>query len=147
MVCYVAHRCYCQLVGGLEGSYVVSCWKYDVCFSQRPAVVAEVVEVGAFARVKIVWKLSQRVAVDAEAGEVGAKACVKIVWKLGQRPAAGAEVGEVSARTCVKIVWKLGQRVAVGAKVIEVGRCVSVASVIVNEVEALQYVIVSKQTI
>ena len=60
MVCYVAHRCYCQLVRVVEGSYVLSCWKYDVRFSQREAVVAEVVEVGAFARVKIVWKLGHR---------------------------------------------------------------------------------------
>ena len=97
MVCYVAHRCYCQLVRGFEYIYVVSCWKYDVCFSQREAVLAE--------------------------------------------------VGEVFARTCVKIVWKLGQRVTVVAEVGEVCRCVSVASVIVNEVEALQYAIVSTQTI
>ena len=121
MVCYVAHRCYCQLVGGLEGSYVVSRWKYDVCFSQRVAAFAEIIEVGAFARVKIVWKLVQSVAVLAEVGEVGARACVKTVWKLGQR-------------------------VAVKAKAREAGS-VSVASVIVNEVEALQYVIVSAQTI
>ena len=97
MVCYVAHRCYCQLVRVLEGSYVVSCWKYDVCFSQGIA--------------------------------------------------AGTEVVEVCARACVKTVWKLSQRVAVVAEVREVGRCVSVASVIVNEVEALQYVIESAQTI
>ena len=56
-------------------------------------------------------------------------------------------MGEVCARTCVKIVWKLSQRVAAVAEVREVSRCVSVASVIVNEVEALQYVIVSAQTI
>ena len=83
----------------------------------------------------------------AEVGEVGASARVKIVWKLGQGIALGAEASEVGARTCVKIVWKLGQRVADVAEVGEVGRCVSVASVIVNEVEALQYVIVSAQTI
>ena len=97
MVCYVAHRCYCKLVRGVEGSYVVSCWKYDVCFSQSTAVVAETREVGA--------------------------------------------------RTCVKIVWKLCQSEAVETEVGEVGRCVSVASVIVNEVKALQYAIVSTQTI
>ena len=60
-------------------------------------------------------------AVVAEAIEIGARACVKTVWKLGQSVAAFAEVGEVSS--------------------------VSVASVIVNEVEALQYVIESAQTI
>ena len=122
MVCYVTHRCYCQLVRGVEGSYVVSCWKYDVCFSQR-------------------------VAVGAESVEVGARTCVKIVWKLCQREAVSAEAREDFARTCVKIVWNLGQRDAVVAEVIEVGRCVSVASVIVNEVKALQYAIVSTQTI
>ena len=58
-----------------------------------------------------------------------------------------AEPGEVGARACVKAVWELGQRVAVGTEAREVGRCVSVASVIVNEVEALQYAIVSAQTI
>ena len=116
MVCYVAHRCYCKLVRGFEGSYVVSCWKYDVCFSQGIAVLAEVIE--AISRT-----------------------CVKIIWKLGQGVAVGAEVVEASSRTCVKIVWKLGQRVAAVTEVIESGRCVSVASVIVNEVEALQYVI------
>ena len=58
-----------------------------------------------------------------------------------------AEVREVGARTCVKIVWELCQSIAVRAEVGEVCRCVSVASVIVNEVEALQYVIVSAQTI
>ena len=79
MVCYVAHRCYCQLVRGVEGSYVVSCWKYDVCFSQR-------------------------VTVDAEVREVGARACVKTVWKLGQRETVGAEALEVGSRTCVKTV-------------------------------------------
>ena len=62
MVCYVAHRCYCQLVRGVEGSYVVSCWKYDVCFSQGIAFGAEVGEVGSRACVKIVWKLSQSIA-------------------------------------------------------------------------------------
>ena len=61
--------------------------------------------------------------------------------------ASVAEVGEVCARACVKTVWKLGQSVAVRTEVGEVSRCVSVASVIVNEVEALQYVIVSAQTI
>ena len=83
----------------------------------------------------------------AEFIEVGSSACVKIVWKLSQRVAVLAESSEVGARTCVKIVWKLGQRVADVAEVGEVGRCVSVASVIVNEVEALQYAIVSTQTI
>ena len=83
MVCYVAHRCYCQLVRGLECSYVASCWKYDVCFSQSIAVVEE-------------------------AREVGARTCVKIVWKLGQGIAVGAEVVEAGSRTYVKIVWKLG---------------------------------------
>ena len=86
-------------------------------------------------------------AVVAEEGEVGARACVKIFWKLVQRVTDIAEVREVGAFACVKTVWKLGQRVAVVAEVGEVGRCVSVASVIVNEVEALQYVIVSAQTI
>ena len=57
--------------------------------------------------------------------------------------AGGTEALEVGARTCVKIVWKLSQRVAAVTEVIESGGCVSVASVIVNEVEALQYVIVS----
>ena len=85
MVCYVAHRCYCQLVRDVEGSYVVSCWKYDVCFSQGIAVVAETREVFAFACVKIVWKLGKRVAVLAEVAEVGSRACVKTVWKLSQR--------------------------------------------------------------
>ena len=122
MVCYVAHRCYCQLVRGVDGSYVVSCWKYDVRFSQREASGAEAREVGAFASVKIVWKLGQSVAVLAE-------------------------VGEVVSRTCVKTVWKLCQGIAFVAEVGEVGRFVSVASVIVNEVEALQYVIESAQTI
>ena len=60
--------------------------------------------------------------------------------------AAVAEVGEVGARACVKVVWKLSQRVTVRTEVGEDGS-VSVASVIVNEVEALQYVIVSAQTI
>ena len=83
----------------------------------------------------------------AEVGEVGARACVKTVRKLGQSAAVGAEVGEVGARACVKTVWKLSQRVAVRTEVREVGRCVSVASVIVNEVEAFQYAIVSAQTI
>ena len=79
--------------------------------------------------------------------EFGARACVKIVWKLGQGVAGFAEVGEFGARTCVKTVWKLSQRGAVVAETSEVCRCVSVASVIVNEVEALQYVVVSAQTI
>ena len=92
MVCYVAHRCYCQLVRGLEGSYVVSCWKYDVCFSQSVAVGAEAVEVFARTYVKIVWKLSKRVAALAELVEVYARACVKTVWKLSQRVAVDAEV-------------------------------------------------------
>ena len=92
VVCYVAHRCYCQLVGGVEGSYVVSCWKYDVCFSQCIAVVAEVGEAGARTYDKTVWKLCQRVAVVAEVGEVSANACSKIVWKLGQRVAVLAEI-------------------------------------------------------
>ena len=144
MVCYVAHRCYCQLVGVVECSYVVSCWKYDVCFSQRVAVLAESSEVGSRTCVKIVWKLCQSVAEVAESSEVGARTCVKTVWKLGQRVAVLAESSEVGSRTCVKIVWKLGQRVADVAEVGEVSRCVSVASVIVNEVEALQYVIVSE---
>ena len=113
MVCYVAHRCYCQLARGIEGSYVVSCWKYDVCFSQRVAVAAEAVEVCARTYVKTVWKLSQRVAVVAELVEVGAFASVKTVWKLSQGVAAVAESIEVGARTCVKIVWKLGQSIAV----------------------------------
>ena len=86
-------------------------------------------------------------AVGAEVGEVGAFASVKTVWKLSQRVAVLAEVGEVGARACAKIVWKLGQRAAEEAEVGEVSRCVSVASVIVNEVEALQYVIVHTQTI
>ena len=80
-------------------------------------------------------------------GEVGARTCVKIVWELGQSVAVLAEAREVGARTCVKIVWELGQSGAVEAEVREVGRCVSVASVIVNEVEALQYAIVLAQTI
>ena len=82
MVCYVAHRCYCQLVRGGEGSYVVSCWKYDVCFSQGIAAGAEVGEVGTRTYVKIVWKLSQGIAEGAEVIEVGNRTCVKIVWKL-----------------------------------------------------------------
>ena len=61
--------------------------------------------------------------------------------------AAVAEVGEVGAFACVKIVWKLSQRVTFSTEVREVCSCVSVASVIVNEVEALQYAIVSAQTI
>ena len=77
----------------------------------------------------------------AEFIEVCSFTCVKIVWKLCQRPAVPAEATEVGTRTCVKLVWKLGQRVAAVTEVIESGRCVSVASVIVNEVEALQYVI------
>ena len=92
MVCYVAHRCYCQLVRDVEGSYVVSCWKYDVRFSQSIAVLAEAIEVDAFAYVKTVWELCQRVAVLAEVGEVDVKTCVKTVWKLGQRVAIAAEV-------------------------------------------------------
>ena len=80
-------------------------------------------------------------------GEVSARACVKIVWKLGQREAVLAESKEVGARACVKIVWKLSQRGAEVAEVGEVSRCVSVASVIVNEVEALQYDIAAAQTI
>ena len=107
MVCYVAHRCYCQLVRCIEGSYVVSCWKYDVCFSQSVAVAAEVFEVGARTCVKIVWKLCQRVAVVAELVEVGDFARVNTVWKLCQREAVIAESIEVGARACVKIVWKL----------------------------------------
>ena len=122
MVCYVAHRCYCQLVRGLECSYVVSCWKYDVRFSHRVAVVTE-------------------------AREAFARTCIKIVWKFCQRVTSVAEVVEVGARACVKVVWKLCQRVTFSTEVGEVGRCVSVASVIVNEVEALQYAIVSAQTI
>ena len=113
MICYVAHRCYCQLARGIEGSYVVSCWKYDVCFSHRVAVAAEVVEVCARTYVKIVWKLGKRVAVVAELVEVGDFARVNTVWKLGQREAVVAESIEVGARACVKIVWKLGQSVAV----------------------------------
>ena len=109
MVCYVAHRCYCQLVRGLEGSYVVSCWKYDVCFGQRVAVLAEVLEVGAFPRVKTVWKLGQSVAGVAEVLEVGAFPRVKTVWKLGQSVAGVAEVREASANACSKTVWKLSQ--------------------------------------
>ena len=58
-----------------------------------------------------------------------------------------AELVEVCARACVKAVWELGQSLTVGAEVGEVGRCVSVAFVIANEVEALQYVIVSAQAI
>ena len=92
MVCYVAHRCYCQIVRGVECSYVVSCWKYDVRFNQREAAVAESSEVGARTRVKTVWKLGQRVALLAEAIEVGAFARVKIVWKLGQRVTVLAEI-------------------------------------------------------
>ena len=84
MVCYVAHRCYCQLVRCLEGSYAVSCLKYDVCFSQGIAGVAEVLEVGAFTRVKTVWKLGQSVAGVAEVREASARACAKTVWKLSQ---------------------------------------------------------------
>ena len=91
MVCYVAHRCYCQLVRGVECSYVLSCWKYDVRFSQGIAVVAEVIEVVSRTCVKIVWKFCQRVAEAAEAVEGGAFTCVKIVWKLGQRETIGAE--------------------------------------------------------
>ena len=120
MVCYVAHRCYCQLVRGFEGSYVVSCWKYDVCFNQREASGAEVREVGAFASVKIVWKLGQSVAAVAEAREVGVFARVKIVWKLCQRLAVVAEAIEIGARACVKTVWKLCQSVAAFAEVGEV---------------------------
>ena len=82
----------------------------------------------------------------AESIEVFAFACVKTVWKLSQNTAGVAEVIEASSRTCVKIIWKLGQRQTVLAEVVEVCS-VSVASVIVNEVEALQYVIVSTQTI
>ena len=92
VVCYVAHRCYCQLVRLFECSYVIICRKYDVCFSHRVAFVAEAVEVGAFAHIKIVWKLGQRVAVLAELVEVCARACVKTVWKLSQRVAVDAEV-------------------------------------------------------
>ena len=73
----------------------------------------------------------------AEVIEVGARTCAKTVWKLCQRVTVGAEVREVGTRTCVKTVWKLCQRVTVVAEVGEVCRCVSVASVIVNEVEAL----------
>ena len=146
MVCYVAHRCYCQLVRGIYSSYVVSCWKYDVCFSQGIAVSTEALEVGARACVKIVWELGQSVAFVEEVSEVGARACVKIVWKLCQRVAVVAEAVEAGAGACVKIVRKLSQRVAVGAEEGEAGS-VSVASVSVNEVEALQYVIVSAQTI
>ena len=83
MVCYVAHRCYCQLVGVVEGSYVVSCWKYDVCFSQSVALVEEAFEVCARTCDKVVWELGQRAAVLAEASEVGSRTYVKIVWKLG----------------------------------------------------------------
>ena len=86
-------------------------------------------------------------AVDTEPGEADAFARVKIVWKLGQSGALIAEVEEGGARTCVKVVWELGQSAAAVAEIIEVSRCVSVASVIVNEVEALQYVILSAQTI
>ena len=113
MVCYVAHRCYCQLARGFECSYVVICWKYDVCFSQRVAVVAEAREACAFACVKIVWKLCQRVAVVAEVREVFARTCVKIVWKLGQSVTVVAQVGEVGAFACANTVWKLSQRAAV----------------------------------
>ena len=122
MVCYVAHRCYCQLVGVVECSYAVSCWKYDVCFSQGIAAVEE-------------------------AREFCSRTCVKTVWNLGQSVAVVAETREVGDRTCVKIGWKLCQSEAVETEVGEVGRCVSVASVIVNEVKALQYAIVSTQTI
>ena len=104
MVCYVAHRCYCQLVRVVECSYVVSCWKYDVCFSQRVAVLAEVGEVFARACIKTVWKLCKSVAVPAESVEVGAFACVNTVWKLGQREAVLAEAREVCAFACIKIV-------------------------------------------
>ena len=79
-------------------------------------------------------------AAGTEVGEVGSRTCDKTVWKLDQSVAAGAEEGEVGSRTCVKTVWKLSQGIAVGAEVGEVGS-VSVASVIVNEVETLQYVI------
>ena len=116
MVCYVAHRCYCQLVRGFEGSYVGSCWKYDVCFSQGIALVAEATKFGAFACVKTVWKLDKSVALVAEAIEVGVRACVKIVWKLSQRLAVLAEAIEVGSRTCYKTVWKLGQRLAAGTE-------------------------------
>ena len=92
MVCYVAHRCYCKLVRIVEGSYVVSCWKYDVCFSQREAVIAEVREVSARAYVKVFWKLCQGVAVLAESSEVSSSAGVEIVWKLSQGVAAVAEI-------------------------------------------------------
>ena len=88
MICYVAHRCYCQLVRGFECSYVVSCWKYDVRFSQGIAVIAELVEVGAFTCVKIVWKFCQGIAVNAELVEVGDFTCVKTVWKFCQGLAA-----------------------------------------------------------
>ena len=92
MVRYVAHRCYCQLAGGVEGSYVVSRWKYDVCFSQGIAVVAEVSEVSARTYVKVFWKLCQRVAALAESREVSSSAGVKVVWKLGKSAAVGAEI-------------------------------------------------------
>ena len=82
-----------------------------------------------------------------EEGEVDARTCVKIVWNLCQRVVGAAEVGEIGAISCVKTVWKFCQGIAVLAEVGEVCRCVSVASVIVNEVEALQYVIESTQTI
>ena len=108
MICYVAHRCYCQLVRVFEGSYVVSCWKYDVCFNQREAVLVDAAEVCTFARVKTVWKLCQSVAVGAEPGEVCARARVKTVWKLGQREEGVAEVREVGTFARVKSVWKLG---------------------------------------
>ena len=107
MVCYVAHRCYCQLVRVFECSYVVSCWKYDVCFSQREAGGAEASEACARACVKTVWELGQGMALLAEALEVCSRACVKVVWKLGQRVAVLAELVEVCARACVKVVWKL----------------------------------------
>ena len=113
MVCYVAHRCYCQLVRCFECSYVLICWKYDVCFSQSIAVEAEVIEVCAFTHVKIVWEFSQRVAIAAEAIEVCTRTCVKIVWKFSQGIAVGAEVIESGSRTCVKVVWKFGKRGAV----------------------------------
>ena len=90
---------------------------------------------------------SQGIAALAEVGEVGARTSDKTVWKLGKRVAAVAEVGEVSSIACVKTVWKLSQGIAAVAEVGEVDRHSSVTFVIVNEVEALQYVIVSAQTI
>ena len=92
MVRYVAHRCYRQLVRIVEGSYVVSRWKYDVCFSQGVAAVAEVGEVSAFACVKIIRKLCQGVAALAESSKVSSSAGVDIVWKLGKSGAVGAEI-------------------------------------------------------